>query len=69
MMSRVPRIKQSFRTPAGGVDSGAQPADAEDSAVLASDELFKGAREILIEHNAQLYRLRQTRQGKLILTK
>lgn len=31
--------------------------------------LFKGAREIEIEHNGEIYRLRITRQGKLILNK
>jgi hemin uptake protein HemP len=28
-----------------------------------------GAKELLIEHRAEIYRLRQTSQGKLILTK
>ncbi len=31
--------------------------------------LFGGAREIEIEHNGEIYRLRITRQGKLILNK
>ncbi len=31
--------------------------------------LFHGAREIHIEHNGEIYRLRITRQGKLILNK
>ncbi|MCD2172086.1 hemin uptake protein HemP [Rhizobium sp. C4] len=31
--------------------------------------LFRGAREIEIEHNGEIYRLRITRQGKLILNK
>lgn len=31
--------------------------------------LFDGAREIRIDHAGQEYRLRQTRNGKLILTK
>jgi hemin uptake protein HemP len=31
--------------------------------------LFEGAREIRIDHDGQEYRLRQTRNGKLILTK
>jgi len=34
-----------------------------------SDDLFGDAQEILIEHTGQEYRLRITRQGKLILTK
>ncbi len=34
-----------------------------------SQALFAGAQEIRIEHHGQEYRLRQTRNGKLILTK
>ncbi len=36
---------------------------------LCSSELFSGARELVIEHAGDEYRLRQTNQGKLILTK
>ena len=36
---------------------------------LKSGVLFDGAQEIRIDHNGQEYRLRQTRNGKLILTK
>jgi hemin uptake protein HemP len=36
---------------------------------LHSSELFGTAREIVIEHAGDEYRLRLTRQGKLILTK
>jgi len=36
---------------------------------LNSQALFQGQREICIEHADQVYRLRITRQGKLILTK
>jgi len=34
-----------------------------------SQELLKGAREVQISHEAETYRLRLTRNGKLILTK
>jgi hemin uptake protein HemP len=34
-----------------------------------SAELFGTAREVVIEHGGEEYRLRLTRQGKLILTK
>lgn len=37
--------------------------------ILSSRDLMRGGREILIEHDGQHYRLRRTRQGKLILTK
>ncbi|MBC2885380.1 hemin uptake protein HemP [Ochrobactrum sp. CM-21-5] len=34
-----------------------------------SGELFEGSREVGIEHGGSLYRLKITRQGKLILNK
>ena len=36
---------------------------------LASRDLLGGGNELHIEHNGEIYTLRQTRQGKLILTK
>jgi hemin uptake protein HemP len=36
---------------------------------LSSNSLFQGEHEIGIEHEGSLYRLRITRQGKLILNK
>lgn len=36
---------------------------------ITSAELFGGAREVVIEHDAEAYRLRWTSKGKLILTK
>jgi hemin uptake protein HemP len=36
---------------------------------IRSDDLFVGGREVLIEHAGELYSLRQTSKGKLILTK
>ncbi|WP_193336116.1 hemin uptake protein HemP [Devosia beringensis] len=36
---------------------------------FTSQELFKGADEIVVVHNGAHYRLRVTRQDKLILTK
>lgn len=36
---------------------------------LDSRDLFAGQREVLIQHEGQLYRLRITQQNKLILTK
>ena len=37
--------------------------------LLASGDLFGSAREVRIQHHGVEYRLMQTRQGKLILTK
>ncbi|MBK1652099.1 hemin uptake protein HemP [Halorhodospira halochloris] len=36
---------------------------------FSSEELFCGCRQLIIVHGEQEYRLQQTRQGKLILTK
>ena len=36
---------------------------------LVSDTLFNGHREVLIDHDGEIYSLRHTRNGKLILTK
>ena len=36
---------------------------------IASDQLMKGNREIIIQHGPEEYRLRITATGKLILTK
>ena len=37
--------------------------------IVRFDELARCGDEVWIEHEGQLYRLRRTRQGKLILTK
>lgn len=37
--------------------------------VVASETLLKDRKELVIVHDKQLYRLRETRNGKLILTK
>lgn len=57
---------------AGGDDdetqAGAAPAAAEPRR-LKSEDLFVGAREVIIAHNGSDYRLRITALGRLILTK
>lgn len=48
------------------------PADAqsdESPKVINAQELFDGEREICIEHEGEMYRLRITRRNKLILQK
>lgn len=42
---------------------------SQDKPRLDSRQLFNGAREVIIEHFGEEYRLRLTSQGKLILTK
>jgi hemin uptake protein HemP len=36
---------------------------------ISAVDLFAGAREVILEHDGQRYRLRITSNGKLILTK
>ena len=36
---------------------------------FTSAEMFAGAQEVIIEHGDEVYRLRSTRNGKLILNK
>jgi hemin uptake protein HemP len=45
------------------------PAPAREPRRVSSEELIGPAREVLIRHAGFDYRLRITRQGKLILTK
>jgi hemin uptake protein HemP len=45
------------------------PPDGSPKPRLSSDELFRGRHEVEIEHQGEIYRLRVTRAGKLILTK
>ncbi len=61
MPAMNPPIRESSSRPDPGVGASRKR--------LASHDLFGGAQEILIEHTGQEYRLRITRQGKLILTK
>jgi hemin uptake protein HemP len=42
---------------------------ATDSQIIDSQRLFEGRQEIYICHNGETYRLRITRNGKLILNK
>ena len=47
------------------------PADkpAEPAPLVLAENLFRGKREVLIEHDGVRYRLRITRRNKLILQK
>lgn len=49
-------------------DPGSVPAP-EGTVSISSRQLLQGAREVLIEHEGETYRLRLTRNGKLILHK
>ena len=64
------RRDQVPRTP-GEAKSASSDALPEPKArrLLASADLFGGVNEVEIEHQGELYRLRRTSKGKLILTK
>lgn len=49
--------------------AAALPLPGEGLRRLASQSLFQGRQELLIDHGEAVYRLRITSQGKLILTK
>jgi hemin uptake protein HemP len=51
-----------------GTTQSAQPSTSSPERIAAA-RLFQGRQEILIEHKGETYRLRITRNDKLILTK
>ena len=51
-------------------DRQSQPSKGDQAPrTIDSAELLQGAREVVIRHGKETYRLRLTRQGKLILHK
>lgn len=54
-------------TPSRQPDATGQEKRSPDS--IPASRLFQGGQEILIDHNSETYRLRITKNGKLILTK
>ena len=58
---RRPRLHLVTNRPASSATS--------DTGQVESRALLNGARELLIRHGGELYRLRHTRNDKLILTK
>ena len=78
MQVRLPRERVSSRMPeiqsrlAADVQIKARTSESPLEPQLqtyGSRELFNGSREVAIEHGGSLYRLKITRQGKLILNK
>ena len=59
------------QTPSDNIpDHTSQTRDtASEVRLIRSEDLFCGDPEILIRHGSEIYRLRVTRSGKLILTK
>jgi hemin uptake protein HemP len=44
------------------------PGDLAGPRPIRSEDILRGAREIVIDHDGRLYKLRITQNGKLILT-
>ena len=59
--------QQHVLNEAGGLSVVAR--NAAPASYRTSDEIFKGLREVVINHNGAEYRLRITASDKLILTK
>jgi hemin uptake protein HemP len=53
----------------GPFDASSETAAQTNSKVVRSTDLFEGRRELLIVHEGEAYRLRITRNNKLILQK
>jgi hemin uptake protein HemP len=49
--------------------SAMAPSDGKAPTRVSTRDLFGSAHEVVIDHEGALYRLRITRQGKLILNK
>jgi len=65
----VPPHRPTTAQPARAPGAGDDPPAAPPHRAIPSAELFHGAVELQILHRDQIYRLRQTALGKLILTK
>jgi hemin uptake protein HemP len=62
------KMRRELQTFVGGTETRPMPGTTTLPAVN-SGVLFAGSSEVIIAHGPEIYRLRQTRQGKLILTK
>lgn len=58
----------SVTTPSAASSPYPQAVPGADG-LICSDALFASGNEVLIQHHGEQYRLRRTRNGKLILTK
>jgi len=62
-------VQHALKTAPAPALSPSGVANAVKQAEFDSRELMRGAREVLIRHAGQVYRLRHTRNDKLILVK
>ena len=60
------KISRAMSPPTG---TEPRPVEGSNLRELKSEDLLRGATEILIRHGREHYRLRSTSKGKLILTK
>jgi hemin uptake protein HemP len=67
--TQVKAMAIAHETGAAALCQAARPVAAERMTPLDSGALFAGRSEVVIRHGAEVYRLRLTRQNKLILTK
>ncbi|ROU04749.1 hemin uptake protein HemP [Lysobacter enzymogenes] len=64
-----PRTDRSLAVVAPPVAAASAVVAAAQGGLVESAALLRGAREVLIRHGGEVYRLRHTRNDKLILTK
>lgn len=62
-------LVQITEVPQGTSGTDAERIRLTENQYTTSEALFAGARELVIKHAGDEYRLRLTNQGKLILTK
>ncbi len=65
----IGKTEKMLGGPRMGAGRAAPVFSSDKVKLLQSHELFADAKEVVIEHDGELYRLRATRKGKLILTK
>jgi len=69
MLNDPPATVAGPLAPKGAVSGAGRQPGADSPRVINSDTLLAGASQLAILHNQTIYFLRQTRFGKLILTK
>jgi hemin uptake protein HemP len=69
MVSDPPPTNADIATPQVAVSRTGRQADVDSPRVVSSEILLAGQAQLAILHNETIYFLRQTRFGKLILTK
>jgi hemin uptake protein HemP len=69
MTRGLPTMSDYHETTSAKEASSAQTIASANPVTIESGDLFRGQREILIQHGDEIYRLRITRNEKLILHK